>query len=591
MGIPCALAAAGKEHSVVATSAEHGGACYAFGSNRDGQLGVWRGLDGEKDDRDAEVQTTCEVGRTCGAPLLVEFYDDDDDDDDDEESDEEGVDPDADLDPDVGEIRPAAADDDDDVDDVDYGPEFTPRNELLLTPRYRADKKRKRPPSTSPAVISLSCGSRHTAVVVEDERTSRRAVYAWGWNAHGQCGTRDHLDVPYPVKIRRVLVHTGPRLSPAILSAQGPSVSIPTHLDAFQLRPTPFNSTPISSLVRTVDPQRARGGRDGQAAPARHGGERADGGAGRAVGPRRRGREEGGVPSEEGRAGEGGAGGEGGEAEGEPPSRGRGRGRGGGVGVGVGDDAGGAAQGAADVNVDAGGGGDDEEEADAGRRGGFGRREVATGEGVVRVVAHRRRARADDLTSTLERVREVHAVAAHRPLLAFAEPTALALSHPRLAAVQVLLVHARAVALPARLPPRALAHGAPGVRVVVPRARAVARVAAVEVDRGGPRGDALLVAETSRDRDDDDALAASDVEGSERRGSDARGRHSRRPRRARRRGRRRRGIDDDARATDARGGCRRRHDGDGRARRTSADSTELALERISGFWPFATRCI
>ena len=211
MGIPCALAAAGKEHSVVATSAEHGGACYAFGSNRDGQLGVWRGLDGEKDDRDAEVQTTCEVGRTCGAPLLVEFYDDDDDDDDDEESDEEGVDPDADLDPDVGEIRPAAADDDDDVDDVDYGPEFTPRNELLLTPRYRADKKRKRPPSTSPAVISLSCGSRHTAVVVEDERTSRRAVYAWGWNAHGQCGTRDHLDVPYPVKIRRVLVHTGPR--------------------------------------------------------------------------------------------------------------------------------------------------------------------------------------------------------------------------------------------------------------------------------------------------------------------------------------------------------------------------------------------
>jgi hypothetical protein len=158
------------------------------------------------------VQTTCEVGRTCGAPLLVEFYDDDDDDDDDdEESDEEGVDPDADLDPDVGEIRPAAADDDDDVDDVDYGPEFTPRNELLLTPRYRASKKRKRPPSTSPAVISLSCGSRHTAVVVEDERTSRRAVYAWGWNAHGQCGTRDHLDVPYPVKIRRVLVHTGPR--------------------------------------------------------------------------------------------------------------------------------------------------------------------------------------------------------------------------------------------------------------------------------------------------------------------------------------------------------------------------------------------
>ena len=117
----------------------------------------------------------------------------------------------ADLDPDVCEIRPAAADDDDDVDDVDYGPEFTPRNELLLTPRYRADKKRKRPPSTSPAVISLSCGSRHTAVVVEDERTSRRAVYAWGWNAHGQCGTRDHLDVPYPVKIRRVLVHTGPR--------------------------------------------------------------------------------------------------------------------------------------------------------------------------------------------------------------------------------------------------------------------------------------------------------------------------------------------------------------------------------------------
>jgi hypothetical protein len=37
---------------------------------------------------------------------------------------------------------------------------------------------------------------------------------------------------------------------PCSLSAQGPPLSIPTHLDAFQLQLTPFNSTPISSLVR-----------------------------------------------------------------------------------------------------------------------------------------------------------------------------------------------------------------------------------------------------------------------------------------------------------------------------------------------------
>ena len=41
---------------------------------------------------------------------------------------------------------------------------------------------------------------------------------------------------------------------PSSLSAQGPSLSIPA-LDAFQRHLTPLNSTPISSLVWTFDPQ------------------------------------------------------------------------------------------------------------------------------------------------------------------------------------------------------------------------------------------------------------------------------------------------------------------------------------------------
>jgi len=89
-----------------------------------------------------------------------------------------------------------------------------------------------------------------------------------------------------------------------------------------------------------------------------------------------------------------------------------------------------------------------------------------------------------------EGVGEVHAVAAHGSFLPGAQPALVALA--KLAPVEILLVHPRAVALPARLPPRASAHRARRARVRVARARAVGARPSVEVERrpGGGEEDA-----------------------------------------------------------------------------------------------------
>ena len=45
-------------------------------------------------------------------------------------------------------------------------------------------------------VIAVSCGSRHSAAVTNDNN-----VWSWGWNGYGQLGLGDKNDRHYPTKI------------------------------------------------------------------------------------------------------------------------------------------------------------------------------------------------------------------------------------------------------------------------------------------------------------------------------------------------------------------------------------------------------
>ena len=149
LGIPCRTAAAGSAHTAVVT---HDGGLYLFGSNRFGELGCDGGA-GTDDEEDEDARARYEVGGTSGTPLLIGF--------------------------------PCGR-----GDEGDSG-------------GGKRVRKRSERASASPRVLEVSCGSRHTAAIVETDG-SRGRLFTWGWNAHGQLGVGDRVDraTPTPVSVQ-----------------------------------------------------------------------------------------------------------------------------------------------------------------------------------------------------------------------------------------------------------------------------------------------------------------------------------------------------------------------------------------------------
>jgi alpha-tubulin suppressor-like RCC1 family protein len=143
-GFPVVAAAAGTHHTLVAT---RDGAAYAFGSNADGQLGV-----GDENHGDSDGDSHSSLGEH--------------------------------------DAETASA-------------ESESESDVLLASRTKTQKKKRKRTrervgcSATPAPVALprdrrglarvarsvSCGSRHAAVVTGDG-----AVFAWGWGARGQLG-------------------------------------------------------------------------------------------------------------------------------------------------------------------------------------------------------------------------------------------------------------------------------------------------------------------------------------------------------------------------------------------------------------------